>query len=157
MRTIRKPYDEAENIRIDRLTAIDFTNDPGRTIQEPTEDADINVLMKRMGVKDGSILPYFHDPRALYGDFSEMPSDPTEAAEMLREGQIAFMKLPGAVRQRFNNPEELFQFMNDDSNYEEAVKLGLLAKKEDVKPDPVLEELRKLNTNFKDPAKDGAK
>lgn len=111
-------------------TALDCTGDPGMTLQEPAEDADINVLMKRMGVKDGSALPYFANPRALYGDLSEMPDDPVELAEIMRQGELAFMRIPASVRQRYRNPEELFAWMNDDSNYEEAVKLGLLERKE---------------------------
>lgn len=112
------------------ITAIDFKDDPGMTIQEPTEDADINVLMRRMGVKDGSALPYFPNARALYGDFTEFPEDPVELADMLHQGELAFLRLPAAVRQRYRTPEELFTWMSNNDNYEEAVKLGLLEAKE---------------------------
>lgn len=126
----RLRYDEDQDLDIGEKTAIDFSDDPGMTLQEPTEDADINVLMQRMGIKDGSKLPYFTSPEMLYGDFSEMPTDPVEVAEILHQGQLAFMSIPGNIRQRFQNPEELFQFMQDDNNYEEAVRIGLLKRKE---------------------------
>ena len=124
----RPRYDAGDMEHHSELTAIDFTDDPGLTIQEAAQDADINVLMKRMGVKDGSALPYFPNPRALYGDFSEIPTDPVEIAEMIRLAQEQFMTIPAEVRQRYQTPEELFRFMNDDRNYDEAVKLGLLEK-----------------------------
>lgn len=142
----RKRYDDEENKAVGDLEAISFIGDPGRTLQEPAEDADINVLMKRMGVKDGSALPYFQNPRALYGDFSVWPDDPVELANIMREGQLAFLRIPAAVRQRYSTPEELFAFMNDEKNYEEAVKLGLLAKKPDVIKTPLDTLVEKMDT-----------
>ena len=111
---------------------ITFDHDPGSTLQEPAEDADINILMARMGVKDGSQLPYFQNPRAIYGDFSEIPQDPTEAAELIRTAQENFMTIPAKVRQQFRTPDELFQFMNNDDNYDRAIELGLLAPRAPV-------------------------
>ena len=122
----RPRYDEGDREAHDAITKIEDFG-PGRTLQEPAEDADINVLMARMGVKDGSQLPYFDNPRALYGDFSEMPTDPVELADILHQGELAFMRIPASVRQRYRTPEELFAWMEDSSNYDEAVKLGLLA------------------------------
>lgn len=132
--TFRRRYDHDQNEQIGHNTAIDFTNDPGKTIQEPTEDADINILMKRMGVKDGSALPHFQNARALYGDFSETPSDPVDLANMMRAGELAFMRLPATIRARYHTPEQLFHFMNDNENYDEAVKLGLLEKRPAAPP-----------------------
>lgn len=115
----------------------DFTNDPGLTVQHPKEDTDINILMERMGVKDGSKLPYFTNPMAIYGDFSQLPTDPTEVAQILHDGELAFMKLPAKLRQRFENTEALFAFMNDNENYDEAVRIGLLEKPKTPAPRPV--------------------
>lgn len=131
MRHLRTQNDtDHDNDVVGKLTAIDFTYDPGRTIQEPAQDADINVLMKRMGVKDGSVLPHFSRPQMLYGDFSLLTDDPVELAEIMRLGAIEFQKLPATLRNRFEgSPEKLLSFMNDDANYEEAVELGLLAPK----------------------------
>lgn len=130
-------FDDAQDKKYGRLTAIDFTADPGRTIQEPKEDADINILMKRMGVKDGSALPHFSNPKAMYGDFSEMPSDPVEIAAMMRAGELAYLRLPAELRQRYQTPEQLFNFMNNNENYDEAVKLGLLEKREEPRKGPL--------------------
>jgi len=109
-------------------TNIDFTGDPGKTIQEPAEDADINVLMQRFGVKDGSILPYWYAPANMYGDYSNMPDDPVLIANILRDGEIAFMMLPAKIRQRFGSGPELYNWLSDVKNNEEAVELGLLSR-----------------------------
>lgn len=127
-------------------TAIDFTNDPGRTLQEPAQDADINILMKRMGLKDGSALPHWDNPRLIYGDFSEWPTDPVEIADMMHNANLAFMRLPAAIRQRYSTPEELFRFMNDDANYDEAVKLGLLERKIPPADTPIDTLVKKIDT-----------
>lgn len=142
----RKRYDEEQNAFHGELTAIDFSTDPGKTIQEPAEDTDINILMHRMGVKDGSQLPYFQNPRAIYGDLSEMPDDPVELANIMHDGKIAFMRIPANIRQRYASPEELFQFMNDDNNYDEAVKLGLLAKRPEAPKDKFDQLIDKMDT-----------
>ena len=40
------------------------------------------------------------------------------------------MALPSDVRSRFgNNPAELLDFLNDNSNYDEAIRLGLIHAK----------------------------
>lgn len=125
----RTRYHDAQNELEGQLTAIDFTGDPGKTVQEPAEDADINILMQRMGVRDGGVLPHFDNPQMFYGDFTNLPDTPQEMADILYHGELAFRRLPATVRQRYRTPEELFTFMNDPENYDEAVKIGLLAKK----------------------------
>lgn len=125
----RNPYNVEENQYFDELTKIDCTNDPGVTLQAPAEEQDINVIMKRFGVKDGSKLPYWTDPTAVFGDFSYMPEDPVEAAEMLRQGEVAFMTLPADVRRQFDSGAHLYNWLQDEKNAEEAVRLGLLKKK----------------------------
>lgn len=131
--TWRNPYDQTENDYYDQITAKDYSKDPGMTLQAPAEEQDINVIMKRFGVKDGSVLPRWQDPNALYGDFSEMPRDPVEATEYLRQGEVAFMTLPADVRTRFGSGAKLYEWMLDRRNAPEAVKLGLLRE---VKKEP---------------------
>lgn len=125
-------YDtESEN------SGIVFT-EPSMTMQEHAEDADINVIMKRFGVTDGSQLPYFASAAGIYGDISEFPQDPTEIANILRDADLRFRALPAEIRQRYPSPEDLFTFLADDANADEARKLGLLEeKKPEVTSDPV--------------------
>jgi len=125
----RNPYDTDENEYYDKLTQIDCTGDPGMTLQAPTEEQDINVIMKRFGIKDGSVLPRWQDPQALYGDFTEIPTDPVEAAEYIRRGEVAFATLPATIRTRFDSGARLFNWLTDPKNEDEAVTLGILERK----------------------------
>lgn len=142
----RNPYDEEENEYYDVLTQLDFTGDPGMTLQAPAEEQDINVIMKRFGVTDGGRLPYWQDPKAIYGDFSDMPADPVEAAEMLRQGDIRFQALPAQIRKQFDNGPELYNWLQDPRNQEEAIKLGLMTKTPPTPAtlDTVAEQLGKM-------------
>lgn len=122
----RLPYDDAENQYYDELTSIDFTGDPGLTLQAPADEQDLNIIMARFGVTDGSKLPYWQDQNAIYGDFSEMPSDPVEAAEILRLGEVAFMTLPAKIRRNFDSGAHLHNWLTDPKNTAEAIQLGLM-------------------------------
>lgn len=108
-------------------TAIDFSHDPGMTRQEPAEDADINVLMKRMGLDDGGRLPYFNNPDAMWGvDLSSIENDPVLIHNAMLHAQEIFMTIAADVRQKFTGPADMYQYLADPANREEATKLGLL-------------------------------
>lgn len=124
----RKQYDyerdeiERENTDIDNF-------EPTQTIEDP--ESDINVLMQRMGITDGSILPGqmgVSDPR-FYGDFTDMP-DLKEALDRTHHAEELFTQLPAKIRERFlNNPWKLNEWINNPENWDEAVKIGLLQQK----------------------------
>ena len=145
-REVRPRHDASDKEYYGALTALDFTGIRSLTLQAPKADTDINILMARMGYKDGSVLPHFHDPKALYGDFSEWPTDPVQLADMMYQGELAFRRLPAELRKRYETPEQLFNFMNDPKNYDEAVKLGLLAQKPKPEPDKFDKLLEKMDT-----------
>jgi hypothetical protein len=126
----RDGYDQEENDRVAKEGMIDCTNDPGTTQQAPAEEQDINVIMKRFGVKDGSVIPYWPDPNAMFGDFSEMPQDAVEAAEYIRRGEVAFMTLPATLRRKFDSGAQLHNWLHNPENLDEAVTLGLLERRE---------------------------
>lgn len=130
MKHFRTKFTDDLNTDEGLASRVDFSNSPSMTIKEAVEDTDINILMKRMGVTKGAPLPYFTNANAIYGDVSEFPTDPTELANIMREGQLNFLRLPAELRKRYETPEALWAFMNDDTNYEEAVKLGLLEPKQ---------------------------
>lgn len=123
----RKPYDQLENGRVGASVATE-NKEPSMAVQF-APDADINVLVKRMGIVDGSVLPGYqgiNDPR-YYGDFSEAPTSLKEALTRSQEALDRFSELPAAVRARFyNDPVELVDWINDPANFAEAVKIGLL-------------------------------
>jgi len=125
----RQQYDdEADEIERDVSTII--CEDETKTIQG-APDADINELLARFGINDGSILPAtlgVFDPR-YYGDFSEIP-DLRTALDNTRLAEQRFMELPADLRAEFNNdPYALYTWVTDPQNGEEAVKMGLLARR----------------------------
>jgi len=125
----RNPYDADENKYYDDISGLDCTGDPGMTQQAPAEEQDINVIMKRFGVKDGSVLPRWEDANAMYGDFSELPSDPVEAAEYIRRGEVAFNTLPADIRTRFESGARMYNWLTKPENETEARTLGILSPK----------------------------
>lgn len=109
---------------------------PSLTQQQFAQDADLNVLAKRFGVKDGSVLPAaVVDPR-YYGDVSEIP-DLRTALDRVRDASDRFAALPAQLRARFHNrPDLLHEFVSKPENAEEAVRLGLLVKRQEASKPP---------------------
>lgn len=101
------------------------------TQQSFREDADLNVLARRFGLSDIPVGTY--DPDA----FRDTTNDP-ELAELLdiqRNAKNQFLALPAKLRKRFHNsPNELWAFVTDPENAEEALRLGLLHKIQEQKP-----------------------
>lgn len=121
----RHQYDAAADEVEHRNTEIIF-NEPSLTRQEFADDVNLNVMMARMGVTDGSILPVAPDPR-YFGDFTDAV-DFRDSLDRLRNAEAAFAALPADLRQQFNNdPAELLQFVTNPENTEKAIELGLLS------------------------------
>lgn len=119
---IRKPYDVVANRRASADANVQFEK-PSRVKREFREDADINTIVRRFGLT-GSLPPARAVPQ--YGDFSEV-MDFHSAMNAIRSSQEAFDSLPAQVRDRFaNDPGRLLEFLQDDENRAEAVKLGLI-------------------------------
>lgn len=104
-----------------------YCNDESLTQQQFAKDADLNEIVRRFGITDGAIPPQAIDP-AYFGDFSDVPDFRT-ALETTRAAIDNFNNLPAELRKRFgNDPVELHNFVHDEANEEEAIKLGLLKK-----------------------------
>jgi phage internal scaffolding protein len=92
------------------------------TVQSDAEDADINIIMKKYnttGVLTGLNL------EALTGDFSDV-GDFREAQDKIKTAREEFAKVPAQLRRRFDNdPQQFIDFVLDDANREETIKLGL--------------------------------
>ena len=134
----RHQYDDARDQQEgDAVRTVN--NEPSLTEQHHAKDADINEIMRRFGVTDGAIPPAAPDPR-YYGDFSDVP-DFRQALDNTREALARFEALPAAIRNRFSNdPVELYRFVMNPANADEAVTLGLLKKEEPIRTpvtDPV--------------------
>ena len=107
----------------------EFSPCGGKSMTDPQykDECDVNKILAKYGC-----IPD-HMKRATplsYGDVSEC-GDFGEMLEKVRHGQEKFMELPSDVRARFgNDPVAFFDFVSDERNLEEMVKLGLAVKKE---------------------------
>lgn len=130
--TFRTQYDIEADEKIGLETAT-TCEDPSLAQQQFVQDCDINVLARRFGLTDSAMPVGPIDP-AHYGDFTDVP-DLRTALELVNDAKNKFMALPAKMRERFNNqPGRLWDFVNDPENAEEAVRLGLLARREIVPP-----------------------
>lgn len=119
----------------DTMAASDETalhcKDESLAIQSGKDEADINTIVKRFGLT-GEMPSDFQMPQS--GDFTGAP-DFHSAMNLIRNTQEQFLKVPAHVRDRFqNDPARLMSFIEDNNNYEEASKLGLLKPKETAAP-----------------------
>jgi len=118
---VRSPY----NYSMDEASVSSglVCEDPSLADQASLPETDLNLMMKRFG--QGAELPEgFRAPR--YGDFDQV-SDFQTAMNAVRRAQESFDSLPAAMRSRFHNsPQELLEFLEDASNLDEAVKLGIV-------------------------------
>lgn len=65
---------------------------------------------------------------SIYADLPDV-TDFFSLQNYLLSTQDAFMELPSVIRKRFDNdPASLLAFLDDESNHEEAISLGLLEK-----------------------------
>lgn len=118
MTDVRYPYGE-------RFRVVSVTDpDDCRVASEFRDECDINLILNKYA--STGVVPVNHKS-PMYGDFTNVPTDLLDAAAMVQEVQAMFAELPSAVRKRFaNDPYRLVDFCSDDSNYDEAVRLGLV-------------------------------
>lgn len=122
----REQYDLADDAAAGIETQI-HNDEPSLTQQHFKDDADLNKIVIRFGITDGAFLATPIDP-AYYGDFTDAV-DYRTALDQVRDADLKFQALPADVRTRFNNdPVNLWGFVNDPRNADEAVKLGLLRR-----------------------------
>lgn len=115
----RSRYDWIEPV------VLDCSGDPGYTKQEFRDECDINTIMSKY-LTTRELPPNLRV--GSYGDFSTV-GDFTDAQEILIRAREQFASLPSEVRRRFgNSPVEFLRFVADKSNYDEALKLGLLSQ-----------------------------
>lgn len=122
----RHQYDVARDKKEGELAGLECT-DESLTQQHFTRDADINVIAERFGLT--GIPSYPLDPT----HFRDTTADPDlrTILDQSIEAREYFNALPHKLRQRFHySMGELWQFINDPENADEAVRLGLLSRNE---------------------------
>jgi len=87
------------------------------------DETDINNILRQFNIT--GLLPQSPlSPR--YGDFTGI-SDYQSALNAVIAAESEFEGLPAQIRARFNNnPEELINFLENSSNKDEAIALGLI-------------------------------
>lgn len=103
------------------------TEEERMTVQADRDEADINKIVARFQ-KSGQLPPTLRG-EPFYGDVSEF-GDLQDSLIRIQEADALFMSFPAHIRERFQNDKVKFvQFMSDERNYDEAVKLGIVQAK----------------------------
>lgn len=107
-----------------RIRVATYNNDPTLTSSVDAEEADANYVIEKF--RKTGITPFTRG-KGQYLDISSLPDNLFEAQQLINETTERFNELPAKARLRFNNnPEEMYKFLQDPRNQEEAIKLGLL-------------------------------
>lgn len=97
------------------------------TRQEFKDECDINNVLKRF--ERTGVIDHLNNHTAQYGDFLGYPGY-QESMNAVIAANEAFAGLPSVIRKRFNNdPAAFLEFVQDESNLDEAVKLGIAVKR----------------------------
>jgi len=104
-----------------------FDCGPSLTDQSFKDECDVNNIVKRF--KQTGLLPRV-EAEGFFEDVTLIPEDLMAAKARIRETERAFYMLPSELREKFGNSYiSLLQFLEDPANREEAISLGLFAKK----------------------------
>lgn len=83
----------------------------------------VNKIMVKY--RKTGVIDHLRPSQGRYGDFTNA-GDFRMAMNIVARGKEAFEALPSAVRKRFNNdPAGFLNFVHDDKNHDELVKMGL--------------------------------
>lgn len=138
----RHQYDTGRDKKEGDLAGLECL-DESLTQQHFTKDADINVLAERFGLTGIPAFPL--DPSA-FRDTTEDP-DLRQILDQSIEARNYFNALPHKLRQRFHySMGELWHFVTDPDNADEAVRLGLLSRKEPSAEPPTTSPPRSPST-----------
>jgi len=117
-------------VRKDGTVDVETVNtEPTKTRVELQDQCDVNLIIKKYQ-ETGELSHINNRQNGVYADLSNMP-DYQQSLDMIITAETAFMDLPSSLRERFeNDPAKLVKFMSDERNFEEAIKLGLVNKKD---------------------------
>jgi phage internal scaffolding protein len=122
--TISKPITAKRPFRTAYMdpNRIQFTTTDSRTEQSHKDETDINQILAKY-IK-GDLMEHHINHAQNYGDFTG--ADFQEAQNIIALANSMFEELPSSVRTRFtNDPSQFLDFVNDENNHEEMVKMGL--------------------------------
>lgn len=109
---------------VSQRTGLSCPPEEDMTQQQFAEEADINTIVRKFGIT-GKLPENFNMP--VFVDVSDVPGDFHAAMLTVETQREAFMQIPAETRARFaNDPQNLLNFLADDKNRDEAIKLGLI-------------------------------
>lgn len=95
---------------------------PSLTVQSQAREADINFIVEQFGLT-GKMPENLRAPN--YGDYSEV-LDFRSAIHAVRAAEENFLKVPAAIRARFqNDPQQFLDFCSDQNNLGALREMGL--------------------------------
>lgn len=110
------------------LRVVTHNTEPSLSQQQFKDECDINNIMKKY--QSTGQFTHLTSKQGQYADFSEITSY-QDMLHTVQYAQDAFASLPADMRLRFrNDPSYLLDFIQDPKNYEEALSLGLVNKRE---------------------------
>lgn len=129
---MRSAYSKKERVQLvneeDSLTKQSFQN-----------ECNINSIMKKW--ERSGVLPHSRSSQPCYGDFSNV-TDFQSALNAVSDAQDVFMQLPAQLRARFDNDPACFlDFVDNPSNMEEMISLGLAERKREEITEPAVEQV----------------
>lgn len=102
---------------------VDCSKDSPVTVQSSGIEVDINKIVKR--IEKGMPVPVLNG-EPFYGDVSGF-SGLQDAIIKVQDAEDVFMQFPADIRERFeNDPVKFVEFLDDDKNRDEAIKLGII-------------------------------
>lgn len=102
------------------------------TKQSMKDETDINNILKQY--KRTGIIQHINSQEPIYTDLPD-PLDYQEALNMQMNADSAFSTLPSVVRAYFNNdPTALLVALNDPSQRDKLMELGIIRKPEQPQP-----------------------
>lgn len=97
------------------------------TVQSEFEGTTIDYYLKRY-TATGILGDPARAAQAQYGDFTSVPTY-QEAQNLIARTTETFEALPSDLRDRFSNDPAVFlDFVNDEKNVDECIRLGIYAK-----------------------------
>lgn len=100
---------------------------PSLTQQHFRDECDINHIIARYEQTGMLTDPMYPSTRMYeFGDYSSV-QDYQDSLNSVIAAREMFDSLPSRIRERFNyDPARLLQFLSDDANRDEAIRLGLV-------------------------------
>ncbi|AXH76609.1 MAG: internal scaffolding protein [Microviridae sp.] len=102
---------------------------PVKAVQADRDDADINKIIAKF--QKGQNMVRINSKEPFYGDVTGFDGL-ADAYMKIQEAEDLFMDYDASIREKFDNdPVKFVEFLEDDKNYEEALKLGVVQKRPD--------------------------